>query len=161
MDMNVTGPIAESIINWYSFHKRDLPWRKTRNPYFIWISEVMLQQTQVETVIPYYKRFLSRFPTIEALSRASLQEVLKVWENMGYYARARNLHAAAKEIMHRFGGEIPNTWHELTALPGIGSYTAGAILNMAFGEHVPAVDGNVRRVLSRLFAIDQPTRAFE
>ena len=116
----------------------------------------MLQQTQVGTVIPYYHRFIAQFPTVHALAGASLDAVLKVWENMGYYARARNLHTAAKEIMHRFGGELPNTWDELTALPGIGSYTAGAILSIAFGQRVPAVDSNVRRVLSRLFAIDQP-----
>ena len=102
MDMTVKSSISESIINWYSNHQRDLPWRKTRNPYFIWISEVMLQQTQVETVIPYYKRFLSKFPTIEILARASLQEVLKVWENMGYYSRAHNLHTAAKIILQKY-----------------------------------------------------------
>jgi A/G-specific adenine glycosylase len=153
--------ISGRILAWYDQNQRNLPWRKTSDPYRVWISEIMLQQTQVDTVIPYYHRFISQFPTVQALAAASLDAVLKVWENMGYYARAHNLHAAAKEIMDRFGGELPDTWHELTALPGIGSYTAGAILSMAFGEHVPAVDGNVRRVLSRLFAIDQPTRAFE
>lgn len=116
----------------------------------------MLQQTQVETVIPYYHRFLSQFPTVQSLAAAPLDDVLKAWENMGYYARARNLHAAAKEVTDRFGGKIPNTWDELIQLPGVGSYTAGAILSMAFGQRLPSLDANVRRVLSRLFAIDQP-----
>jgi A/G-specific adenine glycosylase len=113
----------------------------------------MLQQTQVETVIPYYHRFLARFPTVRALADAPLQDVLKVWENLGYYGRARHLHAAAKEIANEKGGEIPRTWEELIRLPGVGAYTAGAILSFAFGERVPAVDGNVRRVLCRLFLI--------
>jgi len=148
--------ISGRMLAWYDQNQRNLPWRKTSDPYRVWISEIMLQQTQVDTVIPYYHRFISQFPTVQALAGASLDAVLKVWENMGYYARARNLHAAAKEVLHRFGGELPNTWDELTALPGIGSYTAGAILSIAFGQHVPAVDSNVRRVLIRLFAIDQP-----
>ena len=153
MDIKLRNTIAECIINWYSRHKRDLPWRKTRNPYFIWVSEVMLQQTQVETVIPYYKRFLSRFPTIESLARASLREVLKVWENMGYYSRARNLHAAAKNISERYDGQIPNTMGTLQSLPGVGNYTASAVLCFAFHQQVPTVDGNVRRVLCRLHGI--------
>jgi len=148
--------IADRILIWYAHHQRDLPWRKTNDPYCIWVSEVMLQQTQVETVIPYYHRFLARFPTVQALAAASLDEVLKAWENMGYYARARNLHAAAREIMKRLGGKIPNTREELISLSGIGSYTAGAILSSAFQLRVPAVDGNVRRVVSRLFAIKEP-----
>ena len=152
----ISHGIAELILAWYARHQRDLPWRKTLDPYHIWVSEVMLQQTQVETVIPYYRRFLSYFPTVQALASASLPEVLKVWENMGYYARARNLHAAAKEIMKRFQGEIPQTWNDLTALPGIGDYTAGAILSVAFGQAAAAVDGNVRRVLCRLFAVETP-----
>lgn len=144
------------ILTWYDLNQRKLPWRKTRNPYHIWLSEVMLQQTRVETVIPYYDRFVSRFPTVEALAAAPLDDVLKVWENMGYYARARHLHAAAKEIVGRFSGKVPNTWNQLVSLPGIGNYTAGAILSIAFGQQVPAVDANVRRVIIRLFAIDQP-----
>ena len=115
----------------------------------------MLQQTQVETVIPYYHHFLARFPTVEALADAPLQDVLKVWENMGYYGRARQLHAAAKAIVNEMGGEIPRTWEELIRLPGVGTYTAGAILSFAFGERVPAVDGNVRRILCRLFLIQE------
>lgn len=148
--------LGGQILAWYTRHQRDFPWRKTRDPYHVWISEVMLQQTQVETVIPYYYRFLSRFPTVQALAAAPLDDVLKVWENMGYYARAHHLHAAAKQIVGRFGGKIPSSWDELVSLPGVGHYTAGAVLSMAFGQHVPAVDSNVRRVLSRLFAIDQP-----
>ena len=148
--------IAENILSWYARHQRDLPWRNTRDPYYIWVSEVMLQQTQVETVIPYYRRFLSQFPTVRRLAEASLDQVLKAWENMGYYARARNLHAAAREIVKRFGGKIPDTREGLMSLPGIGQYTAGAILSMAFGLPWPAVDANVRRVMSRLFAIEEP-----
>jgi A/G-specific adenine glycosylase len=152
----ISHDIAERILAWYARHQRNLPWRKTRDPYHIWVSEVMLQQTQVETVIPYYQRFLSCFPTVQALASASLPKVLKVWENMGYYARARNLHRAAKEIVDRFQGAVPQTWDDLTALPGVGSYTAGAILSVAFDQPAAAVDANVRRVLSRLFAIQKP-----
>ena len=156
----MTSSISEHIINWYSHHQRDLPWRKIRNPYFIWVSEVMLQQTQVETVIPYYERFLSRFPTVETLAKASLQDILKVWENMGYYSRAQNLYTTAKIISEQYNGQIPNTVEALENLPGVGHYTASAILCFAFGQQVPTVDGNVRRVLCRLYGIkatvDQP-----
>ena len=148
--------ISDRILSWYARHKRDLPWRNTRNPYLVWVSEVMLQQTQVDTVIPYYHRFTQQFPTIEALAKASLQEVLKAWENMGYYARARHLHAAAQEVVKKMGGKIPNTWDELTALPGIGTYTASAILSFAFDKKFPTVDGNAQRVLCRLYAIQAP-----
>jgi A/G-specific adenine glycosylase len=116
----------------------------------------MLQQTQVDTVIPYYHRFLRQFPTIEALAKASLQEVLKAWENMGYYARARHLHAAAQEVVKRMGGKVPNTWDELIALPGIGTYTASAILSFAFDKRFPTVDGNAQRVLCRLPKLSPP-----
>jgi A/G-specific adenine glycosylase len=125
-------------------------------PYHIWVAEVMLQQTRVDTVVPYYRQFLARFPTVHALAEAPLDDVLKVWEGMGYYARARNLHAAAKVIVEELDGEIPDAWDRLIRLPGIGPYTAGAILSIAFGQRVPAVDGNARRVLSRLFAIESP-----
>jgi A/G-specific adenine glycosylase len=151
--MDNSDSIAGRILSWYAQNKRDLPWRDTANPYFIWVSEIMLQQTQVETVIPFYQHFLSTFPTVESLAQAPLQEVLKAWENMGYYARARHLHAAAKEITGRMGGKIPSTYEKLVDLPGIGSYTACAILSFAFGERRPAVDGNTRRVVCRLFAI--------
>ena len=153
---SMSTSVSRQVLAWYARHERDLPWRKTRNPYHIWVSEVMLQQTRVDTVIPYYHRFLSRFPTVEALASASVDDVLKVWENMGYYARARNLHGAAREIVGKFNGRIPDTWQGLTGLPGIGSYTAGAVLSMAYGQPVPAVDGNVKRILARLFAIHQP-----
>jgi A/G-specific adenine glycosylase len=151
----VNHPITDKILTWYAQHQRDLPWRKTRNPYFIWISEIMLQQTQVETVIPYYKRFLSRFPTIRSLAKSSLDDVLKVWENLGYYSRARNLHAAAREIMTKGKGKVPKTLEGLLSLPGLGPYTAAAVLSFAFGERIAAVDGNARRVISRLFAIEE------
>ena len=148
--------ISKSILSWYGTHQRDLPWRTTRDPYHIWVSEIMLQQTQVETVIPYYHHFLKQFQTVNALARASLDKVLKAWENMGYYARARNLHAAAQAVVKRFGGKIPDSWDALRSLPGVGDYTAGAILSMAFGLPFPAVDANVRRIVARLFAIEEP-----
>jgi A/G-specific adenine glycosylase len=145
--------ITQRLLRWYDEEKRNLPWRKTRNPYRIWVSEIMLQQTQVDTVIPYYRRFLKAFPTVKALAGASLDDVLKMWENLGYYSRARNLHAAACVIVERFGGKFPATFGEILSLPGIGPYTAGAILSIAYGEPVAAVDGNVRRVIARLFAL--------
>jgi len=146
--------ICRALTGWYDRHRRKLPWRDTQDPYAIWISEIMLQQTRVETVVPYFLRFLARFPNAETLARAPLGEVLKLWENLGYYTRARNLHKAAGEIVERFGGKIPADMGELIGLPGIGRYTAGAILSIAFGRDVPAIDGNVRRVISRLFAIE-------
>jgi A/G-specific adenine glycosylase len=126
------------------------------DPYAIWVSEVMLQQTRVETVVPYYERFLSRFPTVESLAEAPLQDVLKVWENLGYYSRARNLHKAARVIASRPGGRIPATYDELIRLPGIGGYTASAVLSFAFRKRVLAMDANVKRVICRLFAIREP-----
>lgn len=151
-----SSEITGRLLSWYHNHQRALPWRETRDPYHIWVAEVMLQQTQVSTARSYYCRFLKQFPTVHALAAASSDEVLKVWEGMGYYARARHLHAAAQEVVERFGGELPDTWDQLIRLPGIGPYTAGAILSIAFGQRVPAVDGNARRVLSRLFAITEP-----
>ncbi len=156
MERQKSSEIVRRLLNWYEHHQRDLPWRQTDDPYRIWVAEVMLQQTQVDTVIPYYHRFLERFPGVQTLAEAPLDEVLKVWEGMGYYARARNLHAAAKAVVEQFSGHIPDTWDELLSLPGIGRYTAGAILSIAFGKPVPAVDGNARRVLSRLFAVEAP-----
>ena len=149
-------PIAGKILRWYALHRRDLPWRKTRDPYAVWVSEIMLQQTQVDTVLPYYGRFLARFPTVRSLAAASLDEVLKTWENLGYYTRARHLHAAAREIVDLRQGVLPVTEEELILLPGIGSYTAAAIASIAYGKSVPAVDGNVRRVLCRVFAVQTP-----
>jgi A/G-specific adenine glycosylase len=153
--------IARLLLTWYKKNKRALPWRETKDPYRIWLSEIMLQQTLVDTVIPYYRRFLDAFPTARALAQAELQDVLKVWENMGYYSRASHLHSAAGIIVEKFGGKIPDTHNELMALPGIGAYTAGAILSIAYGRAVPAVDGNVRRILSRLFAVCKPTDSQE
>lgn len=141
------------LINWFNRHKRPMPWRGETDPYRIWVSEVMLQQTQVATVEPYYRRFLREFPTVQALAAAPMDAVLKQWEGLGYYARARNLHRAAREIVITHGGELPRTFRELKKLPGFGDYTAGAVASLAFGEPVPAVDGNVKRVLSRIFAI--------
>jgi len=155
--MNGAQPtdLPARLLAWYAEHRRDLPWRRTRDPYHLWVAEVMLQQTQVATVIPYYARFLARFPTAEALAAASLDEVLKAWEGLGYYARARHLHAAARKVAVEFDGQIPDTMEELLSLPGVGRYTAGAILSTAFGQDVPALDGNVRRVLSRIFAVEE------
>jgi A/G-specific adenine glycosylase len=145
--------LARRALAWYAEHRRDLPWRNTPNAYNIWIAETMLQQTQVATVLPYYERFLARFPVVQALAAAPLDEVLKLWEGLGYYARARRLRAAAQMIVAEHAGRIPDAMDTLLALPGIGRYTAGAILSIAYGQDVPALDGNVRRVLSRLFAI--------
>lgn len=136
-----------------------MPWREERNPYRIWVAEIMAQQTRVDTVRPYYRRFVARFPDVVALADAELDEVLKSWEGLGYYARARNLHAAARELVASYGGELPAEPDRLRRLPGIGPYTAGAIASMAFGRSVPAVDGNARRVLSRVFDLEAPTTA--
>jgi A/G-specific adenine glycosylase len=145
--------IRRKLVRWYQNNKRDLPWRRSHDPYAIWISETMLQQTQVNTVIPYYKQFLVRFPTVDALARAPLPQVLRLWSGLGYYRRAANLKKAAQQIVRRHGGEIPQDFTELRALAGIGEYTAGALLSIAFGKPCPAIDGNVRRVLSRLLRI--------
>ncbi len=155
---NTRRAFVARLLAWYAKNKRDLPWRReAHNPYRVWISEIMLQQTQVATVIPYYKRFVARFPNVRSLAQAKLDDVLKVWEGAGYYARARNLHRAAKEIVTRFGGALPSTVDELLTLPGIGRYTAGAIASIAFQRDAPVLDGNVTRVLCRYFRIgDDP-----
>lgn len=140
---------SQHLLTWYRAHKRDLPWRRTVDPYRIWISETLLQQTQVATVIPYYERFIARFPTVEDLAAAPLDDVLKTWEGAGYYARARNLHRAAQQIVNEHGGCIPDTVDELLKLPGVGRYTAGAVASIAFGRDAPVLDGNVMRVLCR------------
>ncbi|MGD0168962.1 MAG: A/G-specific adenine glycosylase [Smithella sp.] len=147
---------SRQLLAWYRRNQRALPWRETRDPYRIWISEIMLQQTQVDTATPYYHRFLKAFPTVSSLARAPLQDVLKTWENLGYYSRARNIHVAARMIVDKFGGQIPDNLEGIKTLPGIGQYTAGAILSIAYGQAHPAVDGNVRRILCRLFAIAKP-----
>lgn len=151
--------INREIINWYEFYKRDLPWRNTTNPYNIWISEIMLQQTQVVTVIDYYHRFMSSFPTIIDLALASEQKVLNHWQGLGYYSRARNLHQAAKIIVDDYDGVFPNSFDEILKLKGIGVYTASAIAAFAFNLPKAAVDGNVYRVLSRLFGIYELTNS--
>jgi len=145
--------IQQALLAWYAANARDLPWRRTRDPYAIWISEIMLQQTQIPTAIPYYERFLKRLPTVHRLARARLDTVLKLWEGLGYYTRARNLHRAAQEIVSRFEGQMPESKGDLLALPGVGRYTAGAIASIAFDQREPLVDGNVERVLCRLFRI--------
>ncbi len=141
----------DKLLTWYKESKRDLPWRKNKDPYRIWVSEIMLQQTKVDTVIPYYERFLKRFPTIEHLSEAKEEEVLKLWEGLGYYSRAKNLWLGVKEVKESYGGQVPNAKQEMLSLPGIGPYTAGAILSIAYEKKVPAVDGNVMRVIARIF----------
>jgi A/G-specific adenine glycosylase len=145
--------IQKKLLQWFKKKGRDLPWRRTRDPYAIWVSEIMLQQTQVATVIPYYQNFLKSFPTIRHLAKANLSKVLKVWEGLGYYSRARNLHRASQIVLNHFHGSIPDTLKDLLSLPGIGRSTAGAILSFAFNKTAPILDGNVKRVLSRLFAV--------
>jgi A/G-specific adenine glycosylase len=155
-----TAPqFRRDLLTWYRASKRDLPWRRTHDSYRIWLSEIMLQQTRVAAAIGYYERFLDRFPTIESLAAARLEEVLRIWAGLGYYSRARNLHRAAQEIVARYGGTFPRTWDAAIALPGIGKYTAAAILSIAYGAPYAVLDGNVARVLARLDAIrgDLPT----
>ncbi len=144
--------VAGHLLAWYGLEGRDLPWRHTRDPYRIWLSEIMLQQTTVAAVIPYYERFLEQFPTVASLAAASLDEVITLWAGLGYYSRARNLHQAARQLVEGQGGIFPDTLDALTALPGVGRSTAGAILSIAFDKPAPILDGNVRRVLVRLFA---------
>ena len=152
--------LQTKLLEWFNKNARDLPWRRTQDPYAIWISEIMLQQTQVATVIPYYHRFLKRFPTVRRLAQAGLSNVLRVWEGLGYYSRARHLHRASQMVVDRFDGRIPDRVEDLLTLPGIGRYTAGAILSIAYNQEAPVLDGNVKRVLSRLFAIsDDPREA--
>jgi A/G-specific adenine glycosylase len=150
----------EALKQWFQEEKRDLPWRENRSPYRVWVSEVMLQQTQVSVAAPYFHRWMQKFPTLESLAAASLEEVIKSWEGLGYYSRARNLHRAAQMVVEKHGGVIPSTLPELEALPGVGSYTAGALLSFAFRQKAPAVDGNVVRVLSRYFASSETRKAY-
>ncbi|MFS9025818.1 A/G-specific adenine glycosylase [Streptococcus sp. OMI870] len=144
----------EKLLAWYDGNKRDLPWRRTQDPYKIWISEIMLQQTRVDTVIPYYERFLDWFPTVADLAQAPEEKLLKAWEGLGYYSRVRNMQKAAQQIMEDHGGVFPATYETISKLKGIGPYTAGAIASIAFALPEPAVDGNVMRVLARLFEVD-------
>jgi A/G-specific adenine glycosylase len=148
--------LSSRLLTWYHKNKRTLPWRDHPDPYAVWVSEIMLQQTRVETVIPYFKRWMSVFPTIKKLAMASEQEVLNIWEGLGYYSRARNLHKAAKIVIDKHHGKLPHDVDDLRALPGIGRYTVGAIASMAFGMDEPSLDGNLRRVYSRLFDVTEP-----
>jgi A/G-specific adenine glycosylase len=145
--------IARRLLDWYRANQRDLPWRATRDPYAVWVSEVMLQQTQVATVLGYYQRWMERFPTLSALAAASEHDVLHAWQGLGYYSRARRLRDGARHVADHHGGRLPDTVEQLRTLPGIGAYSAGAIASIAFGKPEPAVDGNVARVLCRLFAL--------
>lgn len=146
---------VQDLLNWYEHSKRGLPWRENADPYSVWVSEIMLQQTRVESVIGYYRRFLERFPTVQTLAQSDLDEVLKLWEGLGYYSRARNLHKAARDIRETYNGAFPETYEAVLSLPGIGKYTAGAIMSIAFNKAYPAVDGNVLRVVSRLFLLEK------
>jgi A/G-specific adenine glycosylase len=152
---------ADLILDWYEQQGRKLPWRGSKDPYVVWVSEIMLQQTRVEAVIPYFQRWMERFPSIASLAAASEQDVLAVWEGLGYYGRARNLHKSANIVMQEYGGVLPCEPAALRKLPGIGKYTVGAIASMAFGQDVPTLDGNLRRVFARVFdvaeAADSPT----
>jgi A/G-specific adenine glycosylase len=141
----------QELIDWFDTHKRSLPWRESPTPYQVWISEVMLQQTQVAVVIPYYERWMNAFPTIEKLAEAPIEKVMKLWEGLGYYSRVRNLHEGAKKIVHEFGGQLPDEVEQLKTIKGLGPYTIGAILSFAFHKRAAAVDGNVIRVLTRYF----------
>ncbi|MGI6030633.1 MAG: A/G-specific adenine glycosylase [Eubacteriales bacterium] len=149
-DQERIGKAAEPLLAWYRVNARDLPWRREPTPYRVWVSEIMLQQTRVETVKPYFERFMKAFPTVEALAQAEEQQLLKLWEGLGYYSRARNLQKAARQVMTRYGGQLPPNVKELQSLDGIGSYTAGAIASIAYGLSAPAVDGNLLRVFARL-----------
>ena len=151
---------AARLLDWYDRHRRDLPWRarpgEAADPYRVWLSEIMLQQTTVAAVGPYFRAFLARWPNVDALAAASLDDVLQSWQGLGYYARARNLHACAREVANRLGGRFPDDEAGLRELPGIGAYTAAAIAAIAFGRRATAVDGNVERVMARLHAVERP-----
>ncbi len=147
-------PLRRALLDWFDRHQRELPWRRTKDPYAIWISEVMLQQTQVATVIPYWRSFMERFPTVGALAAAALPDVFSMWRGLGYYSRARNLHRAAQQIVSEHGGELPRSASQLLTLPGFGRYTAGAVASIAHDEPAPLVDGNVARVFARLFEVE-------
>ena len=156
-----TRQIHRSRLRWYDKTRRDLPWRRTCDPYAIWIAETMLQQTQVKTVIPYYRRFLGAFPTLESMDRAAKQKVLALWSGLGYYRRAENLKEAARILARRYGGKLPRDYEALIRLPGIGPYTAGALMSIAFKQRYPALDGNAKRVISRLLNTRTETKVSE
>ncbi|MGH1386483.1 A/G-specific adenine glycosylase [Kordia sp.] len=152
---------SKEIIHWYFQNKRDLPWRKTKDPYRIWLSEIMLQQTRVAQGLPYYEKFTEAFPTVYDLAKAEESQVLKLWQGLGYYSRARNLHYTAKDIVDNYNGQFPCSYKELLKLKGVGDYTASAIASICFDEVAPVVDGNVYRVLSRYFDVDTPINSTE
>jgi len=152
----MTSCLATGLLNWYRHQGRTLPWRGNPDPYFVWVSEIMLQQTRVETVIPYFERWMHQFPTVNDLAKASEQDVLNAWEGLGYYSRARNLHKAAKFVVEQHSGELPRDLKALRKLPGIGRYTVGAIASIAFNMDEPTLDGNLRRVYARLFDVSDP-----
>jgi A/G-specific adenine glycosylase len=158
---NPPQELTRALLDWYARHARRLPWREKGDAYAVWVSEVMLQQTRVETVIPYYERWMVRFPTLADLAHASQQEVLSAWEGLGYYRRARDLHRAAQIVAKEMGGELPRDLKSLRQLPGVGKYIAGAVASIAFGQDEPALDGNIRRVLARLFDVTEPARSPE
>jgi A/G-specific adenine glycosylase len=151
--------VGNTLVSWYHQHKRDLPWRNTRNPYHIWLSEIILQQTRVEQGLPYYEHFINKYADVSALAHASSDEVMRSWQGLGYYSRARNLHQAAKQIVEEYQGEFPTTYEELLKLKGIGEYTAAAIASFAFKEAKAVLDGNVYRFLSRYFGVNTPINA--
>jgi len=155
----MSTPLAARLLDWYAENARQLPWRDRADPYRVWISEVMLQQTRVETVIPYFERWIERFPDIPTLAAVPLQDVLALWEGLGYYSRARNLHRSAQILVTQYDGKLPENPPELRRLPGIGRYTAAAIASIAFGLDEPALDGNIRRVLARLYDLRLPARS--
>ncbi|MBU3758308.1 MAG: A/G-specific adenine glycosylase [Candidatus Omnitrophica bacterium] len=157
MKPHLLHPLRKKLLAWYRSEARKLPWRETRDPYAIWVSEIMLQQTQVDTVIPYYGRWLQKFPDVQTLASAPLEEVLSAWAGLGYYRRARSLHQAAQLLVEKHGSKMPRQAAQLILLPGVGRYTAGAVASIAFGERTPLVDGNVIRILTRIFAIPRST----
>lgn len=154
----MSSNIAQPLLDWYSKHARKLPWRDNPDPYWVWVSEIMLQQTRVDTVQPYFELWMERFPSIPVLAGSTQQEVLAAWEGLGYYSRARNLHRAAHILVTRYAGELPDDQEELEKLPGIGPYTAAAISSIAFKRDAAALDGNIRRVLARLFDVGEPLK---
>ncbi|MBY6038383.1 A/G-specific adenine glycosylase [Fictibacillus nanhaiensis] len=155
LDATYVKQFQNNLLEWYRENKRTLPWRKNQDPYRVWVSEIMLQQTRVDTVIPYFERFTTLFPTLHDLAYADEEKVLKAWEGLGYYSRVRNLQTAVREVCESYGGKVPDTPREIASLKGVGPYTAGAILSIAYGVPEPAVDGNVMRVLSRILLIEE------
>ncbi len=155
------GFFTEEIIRWYEINKRSMPWRETKDPYLVWISEIMLQQTRVNQALPFFNRFIAEFPDVFSLSKAKEDRVLRLWQGLGYYSRARNLHFTAKHLVRSFGGSLPENYQEIIALKGIGDYTASAILSISFNKPHPVIDGNVERVLSRYGGISDPVNSPE